>query len=66
MWEGGRGRRKKGGGRSAEELMVPKAEFRSYYGRAGAKPPVWTHDIAAYLFTGGLAAGSSIVAAGAT
>jgi hypothetical protein len=29
------------------------------------KPPVWTHDIAAYLFTGGLAAGSSIVAAGA-
>jgi len=59
------GRRRKGGGRSAEELMVPKAEFRSYYGRAVLKPPVWTHDIAAYLFTGGLAAGSSLVAAGA-
>lgn len=45
--------------------MVPEAEFRSYYGRAILKPPVWTHEIAAYLFTGGVAAGSSIVAAGA-
>ncbi|WP_203711501.1 NrfD/PsrC family molybdoenzyme membrane anchor subunit [Asanoa siamensis] len=45
--------------------MVPPAEFRSYYGRPIVKPPVWTHDVAAYLFTGGLAAGSALVAAGA-
>jgi Polysulphide reductase, NrfD len=62
---GGRGGRGGGGRRSAEELQVPPAEFRSYYGRAILKPPVWKHDIAAYLFTGGLAAGSSLLAAGA-
>ena len=45
--------------------MVPAADFRSYYGRPILKKPVWTHDIAGYLFTGGLAAGSSLVAAGA-
>jgi len=60
---GGRGGRG-GGGRGGEELQVPPAEFRSYYGRAILKPPVWKHDIAAYLFTGGLAAGSSLLAAG--
>ena len=48
-----------------EEAMVPPAEFQSYYGRPILKHPVWTHDIAGYLFTGGLAAGSSLVAAGA-
>ncbi len=51
--------------RGGEELMVPRAEFQSYYGRPVLKTPVWTHDIAAYLFTGGLAAGSSLLAAGA-
>jgi formate-dependent nitrite reductase membrane component NrfD len=51
--------------RSAEELAVPEAEFRSYYGRPVLKPPVWKHDIPAYLFTGGMAAGSSLLAAGA-
>jgi hypothetical protein len=40
-------------------------EFRSYYGRPILKAPVWHHDIAAYLFTGGMAAGSSLLAAGA-
>jgi hypothetical protein len=45
--------------------MVPSAEFRSYYGRPVVKAPVWKHDIAAYLFTGGLAAGSALLAAGA-
>jgi len=45
--------------------MVPDAEFRSYYGRPIVKAPVWKHDIAAYLFTGGLAAGSALLAAGA-
>ncbi|AEV86639.1 polysulfide reductase [Actinoplanes sp. SE50] len=44
--------------------MVPKAEFRSYYGRPIVRPAVWRHDIAAYLFTGGLAAGSAMLAAG--
>ncbi len=44
--------------------MVPRADFRSYYGRPVLKAPVWTHDVPAYLFTGGLAAGSSLLAAG--
>jgi hypothetical protein len=57
---------RKGGHRpGGEELAVPPAEFRSYYGRAVLKAPVWKYDIPAYLFTGGLAAGSSLVAAGA-
>ncbi|MEW2592672.1 NrfD/PsrC family molybdoenzyme membrane anchor subunit [Micromonospora aurantiaca] len=56
-----RRRRGKGGG---EQLNVPPAEFTSYYGRPILKPPVWRWDIAAYLFTGGLAAGSSLLAAG--
>ncbi|MEU4383550.1 NrfD/PsrC family molybdoenzyme membrane anchor subunit [Micromonospora echinofusca] len=54
------GRRRRGG----EELRVPEAEFTSYYGRPILKAPVWKWDIAAYLFTGGLAAGSSLLAAG--
>ncbi|BBH71699.1 polysulfide reductase [Actinoplanes sp. OR16] len=44
--------------------MVPEADFRSYYGRPIVRPAVWRHDIAAYLFTGGLAAGSALLAAG--
>ncbi|WP_229071045.1 NrfD/PsrC family molybdoenzyme membrane anchor subunit [Actinoplanes sp. DH11] len=44
--------------------MVPRADFRSYYGRPIVRPAVWHHDIAAYLFTGGLAAGSAMLAAG--
>jgi hypothetical protein len=44
--------------------MVPRADFRSYYGRPVVKAAPWTHDIAAYLFTGGLAAGSALLAAG--
>ncbi|MEU7790418.1 NrfD/PsrC family molybdoenzyme membrane anchor subunit [Amycolatopsis sp. NPDC049159] len=51
--------------RSREELMVPDAEFRSYYGRPVLKPPVWEWKVPAYLFTGGLAAGTSLLAAGA-
>lgn len=56
------GRRR--GGRGGEELRVPEAEFTSYYGRPILKGPVWKWDIGAYLFTGGLAAGSSLLAAG--
>jgi Polysulphide reductase, NrfD len=48
-----------------ERSMVPAAEFRSYYGRQILKTPVWRHDIPAYLFTGGLAAGCALLAAGA-
>lgn len=44
---------------------MPEADFQSYYGRAILKPPVWKHDVAIYLFTGGLAASSSMLAAGA-
>ncbi|MFV2100814.1 NrfD/PsrC family molybdoenzyme membrane anchor subunit [Micromonospora sp. LOL_024] len=51
-------------GRGGEELAVPRAEFSSYHGRPILKPPVWTWEIAGYLFTGGLAAGSSLLAAG--
>ncbi len=52
-------------GRGREQLVVPRAEFRSYYGRAVLKTPVWEWKIAAYLFTGGLSAGSAMLAAGA-
>ncbi|CAN5243256.1 polysulfide reductase NrfD [soil metagenome] len=45
--------------------MVPEAEFTSYYGRPIVKPSPWENDIPAYLFSGGLAAGSSLLAAGA-
>jgi formate-dependent nitrite reductase membrane component NrfD len=45
--------------------MVPDADFTSYYGRPVVKPAPWTNDIPAYLFLGGLAAGSSLLAAGA-
>ena len=59
------GSRKRRGGRGVgDRSMVPPAEFRSYYGRAIVRPVPWTHDIAAYLFTGGLAAGSALLAAG--
>ena len=45
--------------------MVPRAEFRSYYGRPVLKGPVWKWDIPAYFVTGGVMAGSSLLAAGA-
>ncbi|MGE2712903.1 NrfD/PsrC family molybdoenzyme membrane anchor subunit [Mycolicibacterium litorale] len=48
-----------------EQLAVPRAEFRSYYGRQILKTPVWNWMIAAYLFAGGLSAGSAMLGAGA-
>ena len=49
-----------------EERQVPDATFRSYYGQPVVRAPVWaTFDIAGYLFLGGLAGGSSLLAAGA-
>jgi formate-dependent nitrite reductase membrane component NrfD len=62
------GRRQPGGrktGRRDESQMVPDVQFTSYYGRPVVKPAPWTGDIPAYLFLGGLAAGSSVLAAGA-
>jgi hypothetical protein len=54
------GRRARG-----EQSMVPDVQFRSYYGRPVLKAPVWGHGIPAYFFSGGLAAGSALLAAGA-
>jgi hypothetical protein len=50
---------------SREQLAVPRARFRSYYGRPVLKPPVWEWRIPAYFFTGGLSAGAALLAAGA-
>jgi formate-dependent nitrite reductase membrane component NrfD len=44
--------------------MVPEADFRSYYGMPVVKPSPWKADIPAYIFFGGLSAGSSLLAAG--
>jgi formate-dependent nitrite reductase membrane component NrfD len=53
---------------SREMPMVPDAEFTkfsSYYGRPVVKPAPWGNEIAAYLFLGGVAGGSGLLAAGA-
>lgn len=48
------------GGGKGEQLQVPPAEFRSYYGRPIIKAPVWkTPDVPLYLFLGGLAGTSA-------
>lgn len=53
-------------GRGGEQRMVPGAEPRSYYGEPVLNGPVWkVPDVPAYLFLGGVAAGSSLLAAGA-
>ncbi|MCX4404087.1 polysulfide reductase NrfD [Streptomyces sp. NBC_01764] len=58
------GRRR--GRNRGEQLMVPRAEFESYYGRPVIKAPSWAaRDIAGYFFLGGLAGAGSVLAAGA-
>jgi formate-dependent nitrite reductase membrane component NrfD len=58
-----RGRRRRGRG---EQPMVPTADFESYYGRPVLHQPTWSAaDIGGYLFLGGLAGASSVIAAGA-
>ena len=57
-------RRKRGRGGDGAPV-VPDAEFTSYYGRPVVKASPWENDIPAYLFLGGLAAGSSLLAGGA-
>ena len=61
---GKRGSHGRGGG-GGERAMVPDATFTSYYGRHIVRPSPWEADIPAYLFFGGVAAGSSLLAAGA-
>jgi formate-dependent nitrite reductase membrane component NrfD len=52
--------RGRGRGGNREQLQVPEAEFRSYYGRPIIKAPVWKNpDVPLYLFLGGLAATSA-------
>ncbi|HZU80971.1 MAG TPA: NrfD/PsrC family molybdoenzyme membrane anchor subunit [Acidimicrobiales bacterium] len=52
--------------RGAEQAMVPDAAFTSYYGKPVINKPVWeAPDIPGYLFLGGLAGGSALLAAGA-
>ncbi|MEV5147759.1 NrfD/PsrC family molybdoenzyme membrane anchor subunit [Streptomyces sp. NPDC052727] len=59
----GRRRRRRGRG---EQPMVPDAEFSSYYGKPVLNKPTWKPlDIAGYLYLGGMAGASSLLAAGA-
>lgn len=49
-----------------EAPMVPDVEFESYYGRQIIKTPTWkTPDVPLYLFLGGLAGCSAVLAEGA-
>jgi hypothetical protein len=45
--------------------MVPEARFDSYYGRPILKEPTWKADIPFYLFAGGMAGASAVLAEGA-
>ena len=60
-----RGRRGGRGGRAGRDVVVPEAEFRSYYGRPILQEPVWTWEIPTYFFTGGLAGAGALLAAAA-
>src|SRR6266576_7280544 len=63
---GGGKSRRWGKHRRAEQPMVPRAEFTSYYGKPVINAPVWqSPDIPGYLFLGGLAGASSLLGAGA-
>jgi hypothetical protein len=44
---------------SADGATVPRAEWRSYYGRPILKEPVWKPEIPFYFFTGGLGGASA-------
>jgi formate-dependent nitrite reductase membrane component NrfD len=61
----GGGGRDRGGrhGRAGEQLVVPRARPDSYYGKPILKEPVWgSPDVPGYLFLGGLAGASSVLA----
>src|SRR4051812_44813784 len=49
-----------------ERLMVEEPRFESYYGRQIIKTPTWkTPDVPLYLFLGGMAGSSALLAEGA-
>lgn len=49
-----------------ERSLLPEPEFESYYGRPIVKTPTWKNpDVPLYLFLGGLAGGSALLAEGA-
>lgn len=49
-----------------EQPVVPEPEFESYYGRPILKRPVWKQpDVPIYLFVGGVAGVSAVLAEGA-
>jgi formate-dependent nitrite reductase membrane component NrfD len=61
---GHRGRRERRGRKRIEGSMVPEAEFVSYYGRPILKKPTWKNpDVPLYLWAGGMAGTSAVVAA---
>ncbi|KAA9394837.1 nitrite reductase [Kocuria coralli] len=66
--KGGAGSWFKRGGDGAREMpVVPDAEvepYTSYYGRPVVKAPPWKKEIALYLFLGGVAGGSALLALG--
>ena len=61
---GNGGGARNGGKRRDESIMVPDVSFDSYYGRHIVKPAPWEKEVAAYLFLGGIAAGSALLGAG--
>ena len=57
---------RRGAPRRASSPWCPTRSSRSYYGRPVIKEPVWrSPDVPGYLFLGGLAGASSVLAAGA-
>lgn len=64
--EGPRGLERRRARAGGEQPVVEQADFRSYYGIPVINKPVWDAlDIPGYLFLGGLAGASSVVAAAA-
>lgn len=56
---------RRGADGSREMPMVDDVQFGSYYGRPVVKAPPWDERISAYMFLGGLAGGSGLLALGA-
>ncbi|MGM1065540.1 NrfD/PsrC family molybdoenzyme membrane anchor subunit [Saccharothrix sp. Mg75] len=52
-------------GRRRDDQVVPGADFRSYHGRQVLQTPAWEWPVPAYLFAGGVSAGSTLLAVGA-
>jgi hypothetical protein len=53
------------GRRRRRDMMVPEAEFRSYYGRPVIKEPAWTLEVPWYFFAGGMAGAAAPLAVAA-